>query len=177
MASRGIHRDGKYGGMRASSCGWETIFPISKPTPPQRSHGSVHHESGRHRPIVCGLSAEWRMVHSPNTTTDRKPDCESTSSQSVEQSVVKKYKTEFDKYGTADQGFNVICTTYRLTEHYHYWTKNNPMNGPASFLSRCRSAGGTRRPYGHSRGERIKVTSARQPLHREGYGLPGASVR
>ena len=20
------------------------------------------------------------------------------------------------------------CTTYRLTEHHHYWTKNNPMN-------------------------------------------------
>ena len=26
------------------------------------------------------------------------------------------------------EGFNVVCTTYRLTEHYHYWTKNNPMN-------------------------------------------------
>jgi formate dehydrogenase major subunit len=33
--------------------------------------------------------------------------------------VVKKYKTDLDKYGTVDQGFNVICTTYRLTEHYH----------------------------------------------------------
>ena len=39
--------------------------------------------------------------------------------------VVKRYKTDLDKYGTVDQGFNVICTTYRLTEHYHYWTKNN----------------------------------------------------
>ena len=28
----------------------------------------------------------------------------------------------------AEEGFNVVCTTYRLTEHYHYWTKNNPMN-------------------------------------------------
>ncbi|HET7893499.1 MAG TPA: formate dehydrogenase-N subunit alpha, partial [Candidatus Sulfotelmatobacter sp.] len=42
--------------------------------------------------------------------------------------VVKKYKTDMDKYGTVEQGYNVICTTYRLTEHYHYWTKNNPMN-------------------------------------------------
>ncbi len=41
--------------------------------------------------------------------------------------VVKKFTTDMDKYGTPDQGFNVICTTYRLTEHYHYWTKNNPM--------------------------------------------------
>ena len=42
--------------------------------------------------------------------------------------VVKKLKTAADKYGTPGDGFNVICTTYRLTEHYHYWTKNNPMN-------------------------------------------------
>jgi formate dehydrogenase major subunit len=75
--------------------------------------------------------------------------------------VVKKYKTEFDKYGTADQGFNVICTTYRLTEHYHYWTKNNPMNVqlvpepfvevPAELAERMGIRGG----------ERVKVTSAR----------------
>ena len=41
--------------------------------------------------------------------------------------VVKKLTTPADKYGPR-RGFNVICTTYRLTEHYHYWTKNNPMN-------------------------------------------------
>ena len=42
--------------------------------------------------------------------------------------VAKKYTSDMDKFGTPDQGFNVVCTTYRLTEHYHYWTKNNPMN-------------------------------------------------
>jgi formate dehydrogenase major subunit len=42
--------------------------------------------------------------------------------------VVTKFGTPLDKYGTPEQGFNIICTTYRLTEHYHYWTKNNPMN-------------------------------------------------
>src|SRR5215213_7203455 len=42
--------------------------------------------------------------------------------------VAKKYKSADDKFGTPEQGFNVVCTTYRLTEHYHYWTKNNPMN-------------------------------------------------
>src|SRR5207253_7685449 len=30
--------------------------------------------------------------------------------------------------GTPKDGYDIICTTYRLTEHYHYWTKNNPMN-------------------------------------------------
>jgi formate dehydrogenase major subunit len=75
--------------------------------------------------------------------------------------VVKRYTADVDKYGTVDQGFNVICTTYRLTEHYHYWTKNNPMNVqlvpepfievPAELAERMGIQGG----------EKIKVSSAR----------------
>ena len=75
--------------------------------------------------------------------------------------VVRKYKTPLDKYGTAADGFNVVCTTYRLTEHYHYWTKNNPMNVelvpepfveiPVELAEELRIAGG----------DRVKVTSAR----------------
>ena len=42
--------------------------------------------------------------------------------------VVKRFKTPDDKYATPQDGYDIICTTYRLTEHYHYWTKNNPMN-------------------------------------------------
>src|SRR6478672_11590991 len=42
--------------------------------------------------------------------------------------VVKKMTTPLDKYGTPEEGFTVVCTTYRLTEQYHYWTKNNPVN-------------------------------------------------
>jgi formate dehydrogenase major subunit len=42
--------------------------------------------------------------------------------------VVKKLTTPADKYATPEQGYTVVCTTYRLTEQYHYWTKNNPMN-------------------------------------------------
>jgi formate dehydrogenase major subunit len=75
--------------------------------------------------------------------------------------IARSYKTDMDKYGTVDQGFNVICTTYRLTEHYHYWTKNNPMNVqlvpepfvevPAELADRMGIRGG----------EKVKVTSAR----------------
>src|SRR5206468_1111111 len=43
--------------------------------------------------------------------------------------VVKRFKTPDDKYATPKDGYTVICTTYRLTELYHYWTKNNPTNG------------------------------------------------
>jgi formate dehydrogenase major subunit len=41
--------------------------------------------------------------------------------------LVKKFKTPYDKFGDPAE-YNIVCTTYRLTEQYHYWTKNNPMN-------------------------------------------------
>jgi formate dehydrogenase major subunit len=75
--------------------------------------------------------------------------------------VVKKLKTPMDKYGTAAEGYNVVCTTYRLTEHYHYWTKNNPMNVqlvPEPFVEVPTELA---REMGISGGEKVKVTSAR----------------
>jgi formate dehydrogenase major subunit len=75
--------------------------------------------------------------------------------------VVKKFTTELDKYGTAADGFTVICTTYRLTEQYHYWTKNNPMNVqliPEPFIEIPVELA---KDLGVSGSEVIKVTSAR----------------
>ena len=75
--------------------------------------------------------------------------------------VVKKYTTNMDKYGTPEQGFTVVCTTYRLTEHYHYWTKNNPMNVqlvPEMFVEIPVELANE---LGISGGENVKVTSAR----------------
>ena len=75
--------------------------------------------------------------------------------------VVKKFKTDLDKYGTPEQGFNVVCTTYRLTEHYHYWTKNNPMNVqlvPEPFVEIPEELA---KEMGINGGEKVKITSAR----------------
>ncbi len=75
--------------------------------------------------------------------------------------VVKKYTTNMDKYGTPEQGFTVVCTTYRLTEHYHYWTKNNPVNVqlvPEMFVEIPVELANE---LGIAGGEKVKVTSAR----------------
>jgi formate dehydrogenase major subunit len=75
--------------------------------------------------------------------------------------VVKKFKTDLDKYGTPDQGFNVVCTTYRLTEHYHYWTKNNPMSVelvPEPFVEVPAELADE---MGIRGGEKVRVSSAR----------------
>ena len=75
--------------------------------------------------------------------------------------VAKKFMSEFDKWGTPEQGFNVVCTTYRLTEHYHYWTKNNPMNVelvPEPFVEIPAELADE---MGIRGGEKVKVSSAR----------------
>jgi len=75
--------------------------------------------------------------------------------------VVKAFKTADDKLGTSKDGFNVVCTTFRLTEHYHYWTKNNPMNVqlvPEPFIEMAAEMADE---MGIRGGERVKVSSAR----------------
>ena len=75
--------------------------------------------------------------------------------------VVQKFSTRADKYGTAAEGFTVVCTTYRLTEHYHYWTKNNPMNVqliPEPFVEMPVELA---QELGIRGGDKVKVTSAR----------------
>jgi len=81
--------------------------------------------------------------------------------QQTHNPVVKRFKTPDDKYGTVKDGFTVICTTYRLTEHYHYWTKNNPMNVqlvPEPFIE---VAAEMADEMGIRGGELLKVSSAR----------------
>jgi formate dehydrogenase major subunit len=81
--------------------------------------------------------------------------------QQTHNPVVKRFKTPDDKYGTVKDGFTVICTTYRLTEHYHYWTKNNPMNVqlvPEPFIE---VAAEMADEMGIRGGEKLKVSSAR----------------
>jgi formate dehydrogenase major subunit len=78
--------------------------------------------------------------------------------------VIKKYKTDLDKYGTA-KDFNIVCTTYRLTEHYHYWTKNNPVNmqlQPEPFVEIPVELADE---LGLKGGEKVKVSSARSTYY------------
>ena len=75
--------------------------------------------------------------------------------------IAKRFHSSIDKYGSAAEGYNIICTTYRLTEHYHYWTKNNPMNVqlvPEPFVEIPAELAND---LGLRGGETVKVTSAR----------------
>jgi formate dehydrogenase major subunit len=79
--------------------------------------------------------------------------------------VVKKLKTPLDKYATAKDGYNIVCTTYRLTEHYHYWTKNNRMNmelQPEPFVEIPVELADE---MGLKGGEKVKVSSIRSTYY------------
>lgn len=75
--------------------------------------------------------------------------------------LARKPTQSGEKYGDPGSGFNVICTTYRLTEHYHYWTKNNPMNVqlvPEPFVEIPLELANDLAVKG---GDKLKVSSAR----------------
>jgi formate dehydrogenase major subunit len=75
--------------------------------------------------------------------------------------VAIQLKSSADKLGTVAEGYNLVCTTYRLTEMYHYWTKNNPMNvqlQPEPFVEIPAELANE---MGITGGEKVKVTSAR----------------
>ena len=81
--------------------------------------------------------------------------------QQTHNPVVKRFKTPHDKYATAKDGYTIVCTTYRMTEHYHYWTKNNPMNVqliPEPFIEIPAELAND---IGVRGGEKIKVSSIR----------------
>jgi formate dehydrogenase-N alpha subunit len=75
--------------------------------------------------------------------------------------LAKTFKTDMDKYAKPNEGYNIVCTTYRLTEHYHYWTKNNPMNVelvPEPFVEIPAELADQ---MGIRGGEKVKVSSIR----------------
>ena len=75
--------------------------------------------------------------------------------------VIRRFKTPDDKYGTPEEGYTVVCTTYRMTEHYHYWTKNNPMNVqlvPEPFVEIPEELA---QEKGFKGGDKVKVSSIR----------------
>jgi formate dehydrogenase major subunit len=74
--------------------------------------------------------------------------------------AVRPFGTEFDVLGKSED-YPIVCTTYRLTEHFHYWTKNNPYNvqiQPEFFVELSEELA---REKGIANNDFVRVTSAR----------------
>jgi len=74
--------------------------------------------------------------------------------------VIRLFDTDIDIYGTRDR-FPIICTTYRLTEHFHYWTKHEAILNQLQRQFFVEIPEELAREKGISQGESVKVTSAR----------------
>jgi formate dehydrogenase major subunit len=74
--------------------------------------------------------------------------------------AVKPFTTEFDVLGKPDE-YPIVCTTYRLTEHFHFWTKNNAYSmqlQPEFFVEIPEELA---REKSIASGDRVRVSSAR----------------
>ncbi len=74
--------------------------------------------------------------------------------------LAKVFKSDLDRLGTSKE-FPYVGITYRLTEHFHYWTKHNSANSqlqPSFFVELPEELA---RQKGIRNGELVRVTSAR----------------
>jgi anaerobic selenocysteine-containing dehydrogenase len=76
--------------------------------------------------------------------------------------VSKRFKSDKDQWGTA-KDFPITCTTYRLTEHFHYWTRHQAdgrLNEiqPGIFFEIPEELA---KEKGIANGDKVRITSAR----------------
>lgn len=74
--------------------------------------------------------------------------------------AARVFKGDREQFGTAAQ-FPHVATTYRLTEHFHYWTKHvrlNAITQPEQFVEIGESLA---KELGVAAGDRVRVTSNR----------------
>lgn len=74
--------------------------------------------------------------------------------------VTKLFKTEMDVYGGKEQ-FPIVCTTYRLTEHFHFWTKHQASLNQLQREFFIEIPEGLAGEKGINNGDKVKITSAR----------------
>jgi formate dehydrogenase major subunit len=76
--------------------------------------------------------------------------------------ATKKFSSDKDVYGKRED-FPIVCTTYRLTEHFHYWTQHQHKGvlnelQPGFFVEIPEDLA---KQKGIANGSQVKVTSAR----------------
>ena len=142
---------------------WVGDVPDYKPdSPPEAGLGPfIMLPEGLARLFVPGQFAEgpWTEFYEPMES----PVANALHPKTSSNPAVKQFKTEYDKLGKADE-FPIVCTTYRLTEHFHYWTKNNAYNvqlQPEFFVEIPVELA---QEKGIANGDKVRVTSARASI-------------
>src|SRR5258705_5413082 len=80
--------------------------------------------------------------------------------QALSNPAARVFKDDREAFGKVEQ-FPHVATTYRLTEHFHYWTKHVRLNAilqPEQFVE---IGEGLAKELGVAAGDRVKVSSNR----------------
>jgi formate dehydrogenase major subunit len=88
--------------------------------------------------------------------------------------LAKTFKSAMDRYASPEE-YPIVCTTYRLTEHFHYWTKHITVNSelqPEFFVEIPEGLAGE---LGIKNQQMIRVTSPRGSV--EGKALVTRRIR
>jgi formate dehydrogenase major subunit len=88
--------------------------------------------------------------------------------------VATVFRGELDSLGTPEQ-FPYVALTYRLTEHFHYWTKHVETNSLLQTSFFVEVPEGLAREKGIVSGDRVRITSARGAV--EGAAMVTKRVR
>lgn len=83
-----------------------------------------------------------------------------TNAKAISNPAARVYKGDMEQFGTA-KDFPYAATTYRLTEHLHYWTKNSRANSivqPSQFVEIGEDLA---KEKGIKNGDMVKVKSNR----------------
>ncbi len=93
------------------------------------------------------------------TPLDRNP-FHPNNPKAISNPAARVYKGDMETFGKA-KDFPYVCTTYRLVEHFHYWTKHAKINAvlqPEQFIEISEILA---REKGIANGDRVKVRSNR----------------
>jgi formate dehydrogenase major subunit len=93
------------------------------------------------------------------TPLDRNP-FHPNNPKAISNPAARVYKGDMETFGKA-KDFPYVCTTYRLVEHFHYWTKHAKINAvlqPEQFVEISETLA---REKGIANGDRVKVRSNR----------------
>jgi formate dehydrogenase major subunit len=74
--------------------------------------------------------------------------------------AARVYKNDMAQFGTS-KDYPYVATTYRLVEHFHYWTKHAELNAIVQPESIVEISEGLAKEKGIKNGDKVKVTSAR----------------
>ncbi len=74
--------------------------------------------------------------------------------------AARVYKNDMAQFGTA-KDYPYVATTYRLVEHFHYWTKHAELNAIVQPEAIVEISEGLAKEKGIKNGDKVKVTSAR----------------